>query len=104
MDFVSASERPLLTRLAVATAVGAVGLAAGGSAGALLAEEITGSTAWAGLPLGFLVAGSAVSALVISRRTGRAGRAPALVLGYLAGAAGAVLVTVAAIVDDFSLL
>ena len=67
--------RRTLGLLAVATAIGAVGLAAGGSAGALLAEDMTGSTAWAGVPLGVLVVGSAASALLISRRTSRAGDA-----------------------------
>lgn len=94
----------MLALLAAATAIGALGLAAGGSAGALLAEEITGSTAWAGVPLGFLVAGSAASALLISRRSARTDRASALVLGYAIGTAGAGLVIGAAVVDDFSLL
>jgi MFS family permease len=90
--------------LAAATAIGALGLAAGGSAGALLAEDITGNTALAGLPLGVLVAGSAVSALLISWRTGRAGRRAGLVLGYAIGTAGAALVIGAAVVDDLALL
>jgi MFS family permease len=97
-------RRTTLALLAVATAIGALGLAAGGSAGALLAEDITGSTALAGLPLGVLVAGSAASALLISWRTGRAGRAAGLVLGYAIGTAGAALVIGAAVADDFSLL
>lgn len=97
-------QRRTLGVLAAATAIGAVGLAAGGSAGALLAEEITGSTAWAGLPLGCLVAGSAASALLISWRTSRAGRAAGLELGYAIGAAGAFLVIAAAAADEFSLL
>ena len=90
--------------LAAATAIGALGLAAGGSAGALLAEDMTGNTALAGLPLGALVAGSAVSALLISWRTGRAGRTAGLVLGYAIGTAGAALVIAAAVVDDLALL
>jgi MFS family permease len=98
------TRRRTLGLLAAATAIGALGLAAGGSAGALLAAEITGSTAWAGLPLGFLVAGSAASALLIARRTRRAGRAAGLVLGYVIGTAGAALVVAAAVVDDFALL
>jgi hypothetical protein len=61
-------RRSTLLLLAAATAVGAVGLAAGGSAGALLAEDITGSTTWAGVPLGVLVLGSAAGALLISRQ------------------------------------
>jgi MFS family permease len=98
------TQRTALGVLAAATAVGAVGLAAGGSAGALLAEEMTGTTAWAGLPLGVLVLGSAAGALVIARQTRRAGRASGLVLGYAVGVAGAVIVIVAALVDDFPLL
>jgi MFS family permease len=98
------ARRATLAILAVATAIGALGLAAGGSAGALLAEDMTGSTAWAGFPLGVLVVGSALSALLIARETSRAGRGHGLVLGYLGGAAGAVLVVAAAVVDDLALL
>jgi MFS family permease len=90
--------------LAAATAIGAVGLAAGGSAGALLAEDMTGSTAWAGVPLGVLVVGSAVSALLISRRTSKAGRGSGLALGYAVGVGGAAIVVLAAVLDDFFLL
>jgi MFS family permease len=97
-------RRRKLSRLALATAVAALGLAAGGTAGALLAEETTGSTALAGLPLGVLVAGSAASALLISRHTSRAGRTAGLVLGYAVGVAGAVLVLGAAALDSFPLL
>jgi MFS family permease len=97
-------RRTRLAVLAAATAIGALGLAAGGSAGALLAEDITGKTALAGLPLGVLVAGSAVSALLISWRTGRAGRTAGLVLGYAIGTGGAALVIAAAVVDDLALL
>jgi MFS family permease len=99
-----AIRRTALPVLAAATAIAALGLAAGGSAGALLAEEMTGSTAWAGVPLGVLVLGSAASALVIARQTSRAGRASGLVLGYGVGVAGAGLVSAAAAVDDFALL
>jgi MFS family permease len=97
-------HRSTLGVLAVATAIGALGLAAGGSAGALLAEDMTGSTAWAGVPLGVLVLGSAASALLISQQTTRRGRGPALALGYALGASGAVLVIAAAIVEELPLL
>ena len=99
------SRQTTLAVLAVATAIGALGLSAGGSAGALLAEDMTGSTAWAGLPLGVLVLGSAASAIAIARETGRTGgRASGLILGYVVGAMGAVLVVAAAVVDDLTLL
>jgi MFS family permease len=97
-------RRLTLGLLAAATAVGALGLAAGGSAGALLAEDMTGSTAWAGLPLGVLVAGSATGALLIARQTSRAGRAAGLIFGYGVGVAGAVIVIAAAEIGDFALL
>jgi MFS family permease len=98
------SPRRTLLLLATATAVGASGLAAGGSAGALLAEETTGSTAAAGLPLGCLVVGSAASALLISRETTRSGRPAGLMLGYGLGTAGALIVIVSAVLADFALL
>lgn len=97
-------RRSTLLLLAAATAVGAMGLAAGGSAGALLAEDITGSTTWAGVPLGVLVLGSAAGALLISRHARHAGRGAGLVLGYGIGAAGAVMVVAAAAIDDLALL
>jgi MFS family permease len=99
-----ASERRTLAVLAAATAVGSLGLAAGGTAGALLAEDITGSEAAAGVPLGVLVAGSAAGALLIARQTSRSGRAAGLILGYALGAAGAVTVIGGAIASNFALV
>jgi MFS family permease len=90
--------------LAVSTSIGALGLAAGGSAGALLAKEMTGSTAWSGVPLGALVLGSAAGALLIVQRTARAGRFAGLMLGCGIGAAGAGMVVAAAVLDHFGLL
>lgn len=80
--------------------MGSTGLAAGGTAGALLGVEITGTEAAAGLPLGLLVVGSAATALLISRRTGRAGRGRSLALGYTLGAIGAALVVIAAVASN----
>jgi predicted MFS family arabinose efflux permease len=93
-----------LALLAVATAIGALGLAAGGSAGALVAEDLTGSTAWAGTPLGALVLGSAASALLIARETARRGRRAGLVLGYGVGVVAAGAVVAATVVEDLGLL
>jgi MFS family permease len=93
---ISRPERGSLATLVAATATGSIGLAAGGTAGALLAVSITGRPVTAGLPLGLLVAGSAVGALAISLVSGRLGRGRALALGYAVGAVGAVLVAVAA--------
>lgn len=98
------ASRSMLVLLTVATAVGSMGLAAGGTAGALLAAELTGSPAAAGLPLGVLVACTAIGAVIISRRTARAGRAAGLLFGYLAGVAGAAVVVAAAQLGSFALV
>lgn len=99
----SKTVNPLL-RLAAATAVGSLGLAAGGTAGALVAVEITGSTQAAGVPLGVLVAGSGLGAVAISWWTRRAGRRAALAAGYLVGVAGAVTTVVAVSLQSFGLV
>jgi MFS family permease len=100
----SRQERAVLGVLALATAVGGTGLAAGGTAGALLGAELAGSDAAAGIPLGLLVVGSAAAAPLISYATPRIGRALSLTLGYLVGAAGAAVVVIAAVVESFALL
>jgi MFS family permease len=90
--------------LAATSAAGSLGLAAGGTAGALLGAELTGTAAAAGLPLGLLVLGSAGSAVVISRRASRVGRGRSLALGYLLGSAGAGLSVVAVVAGSLPLL
>jgi predicted MFS family arabinose efflux permease len=97
-------QRSSLALLATATPIGALGLAAGGSAGALLAKEMTASSAAAGLPLGALVVGSAAGAILIAGRTSRVDRAAGLRLGYGIGTVGAAIVIVSAIVESFGLL
>jgi EmrB/QacA subfamily drug resistance transporter len=90
------TRRVELATLVIASFTGATGLAAGGSAGALLAKQVTGSEASAGLPLGVLVLGSAMAALLISYVTTRVGRRKSLMLGYLIGGIGASTVLLAA--------
>ncbi|WP_053204873.1 MFS transporter [Jiangella muralis] len=96
--------RTRLALLATATAVGSVGLAAGGLAGPLLAVELTGDPATAGLPVGVHVAGSAAGAVLISRGSARVGRPAGLALGYVAGAIGALIVVAAAVGGSLGLL
>jgi MFS family permease len=95
---------PGILVLAAATAVGSLGMAAGGTSGALAATEITGQPSTAGLPLGLLVAGSGVGALLISRWTPRMGRRAALAAGYLVGAVAAVVTVAAVGTHSFGLL
>ena len=90
--------------LALATAVGSTGLAAGGTAGALLGVEMTGTEAAAGLPLGVLVLGSAAAAVLVSRRAGSVGRGRSLALGYVLGLSGSIVVVAAAVAGSFAAL
>lgn len=96
-------SRPVLA-LALATAIGSLGLAAGGIASVLLGRELAGGDAAVGLPVGLLVAGSAASALLIARTSGRLGRHRSLAAGCAAGAVGAVLAVGAAVAGSFVLL
>jgi len=93
-----------LVLLAVATAVGSTGLSAGGTAGTLIAVDLTGSAALAGVPLGLLVVGSAAGAVLISRRSQQAGRVAGLRWGYALGAVGAAIVVVGTAVESFGLV
>ncbi|WP_183344729.1 MFS transporter [Conexibacter arvalis] len=80
------------------------GLAAGVSVGALLAQEMLGSTGSAGLPAALLTLGSAVAALLVGRLSQASGRRPGLAAGYVVGAIGAVGVVLAAAIDSIPLL
>jgi MFS family permease len=93
-----------LVLLVVATAVGSTGLSAGGTAGTLIAVDLTGSAALAGVPLGLLVVGSAAGAVLISRRSQQAGRVAGLRWGYALGALGAAIVVVGTAVESFGLV
>jgi MFS family permease len=105
MDLVRArSSRVTLVILVVATAVGSTGLSAGGTAGTLIAVDLTGSAALAGVPLGLLVVGSAAGAVLISRRSQQAGRVAGLRWGYALGALGAAIVVVGTAVESFGLV
>ena len=93
-----------LLRLAVATGLASVGLAAGGTAGALLATELVGNESVAGLPFGAVVVGSAVGAVLVSWLTPRLGRGGALAAGYAIGVAGAVIVILGAVAGSLWLV
>jgi len=97
-------QRRTIRTLVVAQVLGAVGLAAGGTAGALLAQDLTGDTAAAGLPLALVVLGSGIGAVVVTRIMNLAGRRAGLTTAHLCGAAGASLSVAAAGLRDWPLL
>jgi MFS family permease len=102
--FLPLLQRRTMQVLVTAQLLGAAGLAAGGTAGALLAEHLTGSPAAAGVPLSLLVLGSGVGAVLVARVMADHGRRAGLAAAYLAGAAGAALVVAAAGWESWPLL
>jgi MFS family permease len=94
----------LLRVLIAAQVLGGLGQAAGGAAGALLARDVAGTDAAAGLPLSLVVAGSALAAIPISGLSRSAGRRPGLATALVAGAAGAGLCVWAGAIENLPLL
>ncbi|AWT47391.1 MFS transporter [Streptomyces actuosus] len=80
------------------------GLAAGVTVGALLAQDMLGSTGLAGLPSALFTAGSALAAVAVGRVSQARGRRPGLTAGYLTGAVGSAGVVAAAVADNPVLL
>lgn len=97
-------QRRILAVLVLAQIMSGAGLTAGITVGALLAEEMLGSTGLAGVPSALFTAGAALGALGIGRLCARWGRRPGLALGYATGALGSVGVVVAAATDSVALL
>jgi len=98
------SQFRVLLAIITATAIGASGLAAGGTATALLGIELTGTDAVAGVPMMLLVIGSALGAVLITRLSTALGRARGLSGGYVLGASGALVTVLAATGGGFTLL
>lgn len=100
----AALYRRTLRVLLVSQVLAGAGLAAGVTVGALLAEDMVGSTGVAGLPAALLTLGSAAAAVGVGRLSQRSGRRPGLALGYAVGALGGAGVVVAAAIDSVPLL
>ncbi|WHY56005.1 MFS transporter [Peribacillus simplex] len=83
---------------------GGAGLAAGITVGALLAQQMLGTDAFAGLPSGLFTLGSAGAALVVGRLSQRYGRRTGLTAGFMIGGLGAIGVITAAIINSVFLL
>ena len=97
-------HRRTLTVVIVSQILGGAGLAAGVSVGALLAQDMLGTDALAGLPTGLFTLGSALAAFLVGRSTQRFGRRLGLASGFLAGGVGALGVIVAAVAGSMPLL
>lgn len=98
------AQRRVLTVLVCSQILSGAGLAAGITVGALLAQEMLGSTDLAGLPSALFTAGSALAAVGVGRISQARGRRPGLAAGYLTGAVGSAGVIAAAVADSPVLL
>ncbi|MFE0446174.1 MFS transporter [Streptomyces fungicidicus] len=98
------AQRRILRVLVASQVLSGAGLAAGVTVGALLAQDMLGSTSLAGLPSALFTAGSALAAVAVGRISQARGRRPGLATGYLTGAIGSAGVITAAVVDNPVLL
>ncbi|MET9506260.1 MFS transporter [Streptomyces sp. NPDC006622] len=106
---VTAAGLPALRRrttavLVVGQILGGLGVSTGLALGTVLAQRVSGTEALAGLAPTAAVAGTAVLSMPMAALMSARGRRPGLVLGYLVGALGAVVVVVAARMGNFPLL
>jgi MFS family permease len=99
-----AIQRRTLGTLVSTQVLGGVGLSAGVAVGALLAEEVSGSTALAGLGGTFQVLGTALITIPMTRLIAARGRRPGLALGYALAAVGGIGLIVAGVTSNFALL
>lgn len=96
-------KRTLLV-IVISQIFGGAGLAAGITVGALLAEDMLGTDAFAGVPVALFTLGSAGAALMIGRLSNRHGRRLGLSLGFIGGGIGAIGVVGAAVLNNVLLL
>ncbi|ASB90924.1 MFS transporter [Bacillus sonorensis] len=83
---------------------GGAGLAAGVTVGALIAQKMLGTDAYAGVPTALFTLGSAGAALFVGRLSQRYGRRTGLSAGFMIGGLGAIGVIIAAIINSIFLL
>ncbi|AUZ25341.1 MFS transporter [Bacillus subtilis] len=83
---------------------GGAGLAAGVTVGALIAQKMLGTDAFAGLPSALFTLGSAGAALFVGKLSQRFSRRTGLSAGFIIGGLGAIGVIIAAIINSVILL
>ncbi|PFV56163.1 MFS transporter [Bacillus cereus] len=83
---------------------GGAGLAAGITVGALLAQQMLGTDAFAGLPTAMFTLESALAAFIVGKLSQRYGRRIGLATGFIVGGFGAIGVVMAALTNSIILL
>lgn len=98
------TQRRTVATLVAVQATGALGITIGIATSSLLARDLSGSEAVAGLAQTFQVLGTAVAAFLLARLMSRHGRRTGLVTGYLTAASGGALAVVAGVLGSVALL
>ncbi|HDX9628069.1 TPA: MFS transporter [Bacillus cereus] len=96
-------KRTLLI-VSISQMFGGAGLAAGITVGALLAQQMLGTDAYAGLPAAMFTLGSAVAAFFVGKLSQKHGRRIGLAAGFIVGGLGAIGVVLAALTNSIILL
>lgn len=96
--------RRVLMVVSLSQIFGGAGLAAGITVGALLAQQMLGTDAYAGVPSALFTLGSAGAALIVGRVSQRYGRRTGLSAGFIVGGLGAIGVVIAAMLNSVILL
>jgi MFS family permease len=96
--------RRVLFVVSLSQIFGGAGLAAGVTVGALLAQEMLGTDAYAGVPAALFTLGSAGAALIVGKLSQRYGRRTGLSTGFIVGGLGAIGVVIAAMMNSLILL
>jgi MFS family permease len=101
---VEAVQRRTVGVLVVSQSLGGLGTTVGIAVASVLAEEVSGSEALAGMVQTIQVLGAAAASYLLARLMSARGRRFGLVVGYVVGAGGAATCVVGGAVDSFPLL
>lgn len=99
-----AAQRRTVRVLVVAQSLGGLGTTIGIAVASVLAEDISGSEALAGLMQTMQVVGIAVASYLLARLMGERGRRVGLTAGYLIGAVGALVCVLGGLTRSFPVL
>jgi MFS family permease len=97
-------QRKVIGVLVAGQILGGVGMGANLSLGALLAAQLSGSSAWSGMAATMSTLGAALVAVPLARLAQSRGRRRSLATGALVAGSGATLAITAVAVDSFALL